>query len=104
LGARPAARGAIIPILGARRREQIEDTLGAVDIELSEAELKRLDDVSCIELGFSHDFVGRALAYGETFDPVDHHRGDVYTELGARPVTARSRGSREQALAGERLP
>jgi hypothetical protein len=58
----------IIPILGARRREQIEDTLRSVDIELSEAELKRLDDVSRIELGFPHDFVGRALAYGETFD------------------------------------
>jgi aryl-alcohol dehydrogenase-like predicted oxidoreductase len=97
-------RGVIIPILGARGREQIEDSLGAVDIELSEAELKRLDDVSRIELGFPHDFVGRALAYGETFDLVDHHRGDVYTELGARPVIARSRGSREQALAGERLP
>jgi integrase len=39
--------------------------------------------VSRIELGFPHDFIGRTLAYGETFDLVDHRRGDVYTELGA---------------------
>jgi aryl-alcohol dehydrogenase-like predicted oxidoreductase len=85
-------RGVIIPILGARRREQIEDSLRAVDIELSEAELERLDNVSRIELGFPHDFVGRALAYGETFDLVDHHRGHVYTELGGQsPVVSAPR-------------
>jgi aryl-alcohol dehydrogenase-like predicted oxidoreductase len=77
-------RAVIVPIIGARRREQIEDSLGAVDIDLSEDELRRLDEVSRIELGFPHDFIGRTAAYGDTFDRVDHHRRHVYTELGTR--------------------
>jgi aryl-alcohol dehydrogenase-like predicted oxidoreductase len=84
-------RAAIVPIVGARRREQIEDSLGALELELSAEELGRLDEVSRIELGFPHDFEGRALAYGETFDRVDHHRGDVYTDLRAEPVIATPR-------------
>jgi aryl-alcohol dehydrogenase-like predicted oxidoreductase len=80
-------RATIVPVLGARRREQIEDSLGALDLELSEDELTRLDETSRIELGFPHDFEGRALAYGDTFARVDH-RGDVYTELAAEPVVA----------------
>jgi hypothetical protein len=47
--------------------------------------------VSRITPGFPHDFEGRALAYGSTFDLVDHHRGDVYTELGAGPLVASRR-------------
>jgi aryl-alcohol dehydrogenase-like predicted oxidoreductase len=76
-------RGVIIPIVGARRREQLEDSVGAVDVELTDAELARLDAVSRIELGFPHDFVGNAAAYGDTFHLVDHHRRHVYTELNA---------------------
>jgi aryl-alcohol dehydrogenase-like predicted oxidoreductase len=90
-------RGVIIPIVGARRREQIEDSLGAVDVELSLEELERLEAVSHFELGFPHDFVGRRYAYGDTFDLIDHHRGDVYTQLdGERPVT-RPLGDRRSA-------
>jgi hypothetical protein len=48
-------------------------------------------EVSRITPGFPHDFEGRALAYGSTFDLVDHHRGDVYTELGAGPLVASRR-------------
>jgi hypothetical protein len=33
--------------------------------------LDRLDAVSGIELGFPHDFEGRALAYGETNGLID---------------------------------
>jgi hypothetical protein len=76
----------IIPIVGARRLEQIEDSLGAVDIELSEEERERLDQVSRIDLGFPHDFEGRAFAHGVTFDLVDDHRGNVYTEVGPPPA------------------
>jgi aryl-alcohol dehydrogenase-like predicted oxidoreductase len=79
-------RAVIVPIIGARRHEQIEDSVGAVDIELSDAELERLDEVSGIELGFPHDFEGRAFAHGATFDLVDDHRGHVYTEVGPPPV------------------
>ncbi len=47
----------IIPILGARKPEQLEDVLGALDFELDEAHMQRLDAVSAIELGFPHDFI-----------------------------------------------
>lgn len=67
----------VIPILGARMREQIEDNLGALGVELTEDELARLDEASGIELGFPHDFAGGGMAYGETLDLVDDHRGLV---------------------------
>ena len=89
--------GAIIPIVGARSREQIEDGLGAVDINLSEGEIERLDAVSRIKLGFPHDFEGRAYAHGNTFDLVDHHRRDVYTELGTAPESVGVREDRKPA-------
>lgn len=73
--------GVIVPIVGSRRREQIEDSLGAVDVELSAAELERLDAMSRITLGFPHDFPGRAYAYGDTLDLVDNHRPALYTNL-----------------------
>lgn len=39
-----AARGDhIVPIVGARRRDRLEETLGAADVELSAAELKRIE-------------------------------------------------------------
>jgi aryl-alcohol dehydrogenase-like predicted oxidoreductase len=83
---RAQQRAVIIPIVGARSRAHIEDSLGAVDVELSDEELERLDDVSRIELGFPHDFEGRAFAHGATFDLVDDHRRNVYTEVGPPPV------------------
>jgi aryl-alcohol dehydrogenase-like predicted oxidoreductase len=89
--------GVVIPIIGARRREQLADSLGAVDIALSQPELERLDEVSHIDLGFPHDFRGRAYAYGNTFDLVDHHRRDVYTELDTPPESVGVREDREPA-------
>ena len=49
-------RGVIIPIVGARSRAQMRDNLGSLDVDLSPDQLKRLDDISKIELGFPHDF------------------------------------------------
>jgi aryl-alcohol dehydrogenase-like predicted oxidoreductase len=71
------ARSVVVPILGARSREQLEDNLGALELELSAPELARLDEESRIELGFPHDFGGGRLAYGETFERIDDHRGLV---------------------------
>ncbi|HJK91130.1 MAG TPA: aldo/keto reductase [Polyangiaceae bacterium LLY-WYZ-15_(1-7)] len=47
----------MIPIVGARKVSQITDTLGASEVELSEAQLAKLDEVSRVELGFPHDFL-----------------------------------------------
>jgi aryl-alcohol dehydrogenase-like predicted oxidoreductase len=67
-------RGVIVPILGVRRREQLDDNLGALELELSAEELARLEEVSRIELGFPHDFGASRLAYGNTRPLIDNHR------------------------------
>ena len=63
--------GAIIPIIGARRAEQLAETLDAATITLSTEHVQRLDTASAIDLGFPHEFVTRdyvrELLYGGTF-------------------------------------
>ncbi|MCB9640953.1 MAG: aldo/keto reductase [Myxococcales bacterium] len=46
-----------IPIVGARKVEQIEDSLGSALVKLSPEQLQKLDEVSKISLGFPHDFL-----------------------------------------------
>jgi aryl-alcohol dehydrogenase-like predicted oxidoreductase len=57
----------IIPIVGARKIEQLQSNLRIVDIRLPEAEVQCLDDVSKIELGFPHDFLDKPMVRGFTF-------------------------------------
>ncbi len=47
----------MIPIVGARKESQIEDSLGAAELTLPEEALQRLDEASRIQLGFPHDFL-----------------------------------------------
>jgi aryl-alcohol dehydrogenase-like predicted oxidoreductase len=75
------ARSVIVPILGARSRKQLEDNLGALDLELTGKDLARLDEVSRVELGFPHDFLGRGMAYGDTYAMVDAHRAHIWPDL-----------------------
>src|SRR5258706_2879247 len=42
---------AVIPILGPRTREQLDGTLGALDLTLSEDQIARLDALSAVPLG-----------------------------------------------------
>jgi hypothetical protein len=79
---------------GPGQREQIEDRLGAVHINLSRAELERLDEVSRIELGFPHDFRRPGFAYDNTFALVDQHHRTLSTELEGPPVIARAEEDR----------
>lgn len=46
-----------IPIVGARKVEQIVDSLGSANVHLSEEHMHRLDQVSQISMGFPHDFL-----------------------------------------------
>lgn len=70
----------LIPIVGPRKLEQIQDLLGAVEVNLTDAQLARLEEVSRIELGFPHDFLSRPdiqrIVYGDTYDrlPLPRHR------------------------------
>lgn len=47
----------VIPIVGATKPAQLEDCLGAVNVELTDEILAHLHEVSRIELGFPHDFL-----------------------------------------------
>ena len=70
--------GVIIPIVGARRAEQLEDSLGCLDFVLPPDAIARLDAVSRIPLGFPHEFLDlspiREIVYGKAADKIDFHR------------------------------
>jgi len=64
----------VVPIVGARREEQLVENLGALDVELDEDDLRRLDEAGRPELGFPRDFLEspgvRGLIYGTTYDRI----------------------------------
>ena len=62
----------IIPILGARSAEQLQDNLQTLEWKLSDEQLRRLDEVSKIDLGFPHDLLkGNPYIFGDTFNQID---------------------------------
>jgi aryl-alcohol dehydrogenase-like predicted oxidoreductase len=67
-------RAPIIPILGIRTAEQLQDNLAALELELTQDELERLDGVSRVQLGFPHEFDVARLVYGNTEERIDDHR------------------------------
>lgn len=71
-------RGVLIPIIGARRLPQLKDNLACLDWELGHKHLRRLDDVSRVDMGFPHDFLEKdtvkQVMYGETLNLIDRHR------------------------------
>src|SRR5580700_5554341 len=58
----------VIPIIGARKLSQLQDNLASFDLTLSASQLKTLDEVSRIELGFPYGMYAKklvqAIAYG----------------------------------------
>jgi len=64
-----------IPILGARKVSQIEDTMKSTEVELAEEHLAALDELSGIKLGFPHDFLNsegvKDVVYGEVRTRID---------------------------------
>jgi aryl-alcohol dehydrogenase-like predicted oxidoreductase len=65
-------RAQMIPIIGSRRVEQMQDNLDCLEWELAQEQLDRLDKVSSIKLGFPFEFTYRnKYVYGETFDTLD---------------------------------
>ena len=65
----------VIPIIGARKLDQLKDNLGCVGVKLEQQQIARLDAVSRIEMGFPHDFFAtemvRALSSGGMRDKID---------------------------------
>jgi aryl-alcohol dehydrogenase-like predicted oxidoreductase len=70
--------GLMIPIIGARTEAQLKENLACLDNPLTEEHLKRLDDISKIDLGFPHHFLAkdfiRNLVYSGCYDKIDRRR------------------------------
>ena len=67
----------IIPIVGARTATQAKDSLACLEFALSEEQMRRLDEVSAIDLGFPYNFYqdrGHQLAVGNAGPLIDNHR------------------------------
>lgn len=68
-------RAQIIPILGARSLQHLEENLRSLEFELSREELRILSEASPIDLGFPRDFLEsdhvHGLLFGETFERLD---------------------------------
>jgi aryl-alcohol dehydrogenase-like predicted oxidoreductase len=64
----------VIPIIGARKLAQVKDNLASSVVSLSAEQLKTLNEVSRIELGFPHEFytrdMVRGLVYGGMYDRI----------------------------------
>jgi aryl-alcohol dehydrogenase-like predicted oxidoreductase len=75
---RPGSGSPIIPILGVRSLEQLQDDLGALDFELTPDQIAALDALNPVSLGFPHDFLRyegvERLIYGDTLAVTDNHR------------------------------
>ena len=61
--------GVTAPLIGARTPAQLEDNLGALEVDFTAAQLARLDEAGAIGLGIPHDLLagdfGRSLTRGD---------------------------------------
>ncbi|MGZ0204105.1 aldo/keto reductase [Streptomyces sp. RM1] len=52
--------GVTAPVIGARTPAQLEDNLGALEVDLTDSQLARLDEAGAIGLGYPHDMLAGA--------------------------------------------
>ncbi len=72
---RQQRKAQMIPILGARTAAQLTDNLACLEWTLAEEQMRRLDELSRIDLGFPHGFLdGNRNIFGATFDKIDNPR------------------------------
>jgi aryl-alcohol dehydrogenase-like predicted oxidoreductase len=67
-------RAQIIPVIGSRSLNHLQDNIKCLDAELSQEEIDRLSDASPIDLGFPRDFLESDNVHGLVF-------GDSYKKL-----------------------
>jgi len=73
--------GRIIPIVGIRKLDQLQDVLGSIDLELSPEHIARLNKVSEIEFGFPYDLLSGPrgqMVYGDLEPKIDLPRTAPY--------------------------
>jgi len=65
----------VIPIIGARKIEQLKDNISSLEVQLSTDQLVRLNEVSKIEMGSPRDYFDREMvrevALGGMKDAID---------------------------------
>lgn len=86
LGCKPAQvalnwvrRKGVIPFFGARTAEQARENLQCLDVTLPDEQVRSLDRVSEVSLGYPHDFLASGMVkqhiFGGHFPEIDDHRG-----------------------------
>jgi len=69
--------GVIIPIIGAKTKDQLKDNVDCLKYPLRDEQLNRLNEITKIDLGFPHTFLNseyvRDLVFGGTYDKIDNH-------------------------------
>lgn len=69
--------GPVIPIVGARKAEQLKDNLTVLDLTLDDDILKRLVEPTAPELGFPHEFIAspsvRSFVASDRYELIDNH-------------------------------
>ena len=71
--------GVLSVIIGVRTLEQLEDNLGCLDVALDAGQLRRLEEVSTIDLGFPHAFLANPSIRGMTQGGADVELPQLYT-------------------------
>jgi diketogulonate reductase-like aldo/keto reductase len=70
--------GTLIPLVGARTVEQLQDNLGCLDVTLTDEQIATLNASSQIDLGFPHSFLAsdgiRDVVFGGTYNLIDAQR------------------------------
>ncbi len=68
----------VIPVIGARKENQMRENMACLNFKLTNDQIKRLDEASKIELGFPHDFLVndgmRNNLYGGMRHAMENHR------------------------------
>lgn len=80
--------GVVSSIIGARTMEQLEDNLGALEVQLTPQQIKVLDEISKPKLNFPHDFLLRAGVFGFNGATID---GQTYPENAGSPANDQER-------------
>jgi aryl-alcohol dehydrogenase-like predicted oxidoreductase len=67
--------GVVIPVVGATESSQMVENLECLAFQLTRDQMKQLDDMSRIELGFPNDFLTsrsvRGFIFGDSFSQID---------------------------------
>jgi aryl-alcohol dehydrogenase-like predicted oxidoreductase len=67
----------VMPVIGAKRVEQLQDSLKCLDFSIPDEMMNRLNEISKIELGFPHDFLSsegvKQSAFAGTYDQIINH-------------------------------